>query len=590
MLTLITIDAEHSRDLDDAIWCDQMPDGTFKITVAISSVAGEIQLGSETDLTAKDRVASRYFSQGTQHMLPVRLAEDLLSLTPSRPKKAQVIEMRLNSAGSPTALPALSRQKVTNRQRVSFTEVPAILADVGHPLHKELTLCARVAHLLLERRRKAGALALYDLNEGWTTTEEGFLVQLDRKMANVGYIVIQEFMVLANAEVARLCAEKEIPVLFRNHTAKAHAPDRAVILEQLMGVLGSPGADARVAAEREHVHMILNRANYSPALLGHFGLNLPAYLHITSPIRRYADLVNQRQLRAYLKGEPFPYTRKDLEELGTHINVTLREREERRIEQFKGWAEDRAEAQTDRLNPVVLADLKPADFERVLKTAIRSGEFKPPVVEAFRLRAEAGKLQPLDLFCALNAPSAWRDIKIAAVDCMQRTPQHGPSVIGIANSILGWPAPVTNSDAQGPDHARSFTVSMVIPSVGVAGTATATTLKMATQRAAILLLAQWGNVPPPAWPEIASPPSSPIKAPPVPTGTENPVSQLQELCQKDKNPLPEYNFDRKGGPDHAPLFICTCQALGVAVTSAPFTDKKAAKKQAADLALQALHQ
>jgi ribonuclease R len=71
---------------------------------------------------------------------------------------------------------------------------------------------------------------------------------------------------------------------------------------------------------RERTHLLLGRANYGDSLLGHYGLNLAAYLHFTSPIRRYADLITHRQVRAHLDGKELPYTKKNIERLALHIN------------------------------------------------------------------------------------------------------------------------------------------------------------------------------------------------------------------------------------------------------------------------------
>ena len=113
------------------------------------------------------------------------------------------------------------------------------------------------------------------------------------------HLLIQEFMILANRAVAQWLADQDIPALYRNHTARAISPDRETMNQTLM-TLGSG------AAIRKRLTSWLNRAEYGPALVGHFALNLPAYCHFTSPIRRLADLINHRIVKALLKQQDSP--------------------------------------------------------------------------------------------------------------------------------------------------------------------------------------------------------------------------------------------------------------------------------------------
>lgn len=191
-----------------------------------------------------------------------------------------------------------------------------------------------IAQQLLDQRRLAGALAIYDIMEGWAVSEEGFMFKLRPEERHLANVIIQEFMILANQTVATFCAENDIPSLYRNHTARACAPDSAIeLLDDVRNAMDNPEHfDVRTLQRR--MTLLVNRAHYAPVLRGHFGLNLAAYCHFTSPIRRFADLVVHRQLKAFLTDKKMPYSKEQLLEIGEYITeVCYRERKRQRREE-----------------------------------------------------------------------------------------------------------------------------------------------------------------------------------------------------------------------------------------------------------------
>jgi len=526
-------------------------------------------------------------------MIPRVLADGEVSLLPGKARQVVAIQMLLDGNYDLVRDPTVSLGTMTSRAKIAYDAVPGLLLGAS-PHTLALKLLTKVARGLLDKRRLAGALAFYDLNEGWTTTEEGHILKLERAQANVGYILIQEMMILANRCFAQYAGTHSIPVLFRNHTAKTVAPDRGELLRQLEAVKLDP---SQIGALRQRVHMVMNKATYDPVILGHYGLSLPYYLHGSSPIRRYADLVTQRQIRAHVLGEPLPYT---LDEVGLeaqHIMTWIKEAEDKKSAQMTDQAEQRADRQADRMSPEQLASLKPKEFERVLKVTTRADEPHPEVAEAIRLKLAAGTMAVLDMFIVLRSHPVWLAEQQAVIDYLTKHTHFAMSLCSVGGSIAGWSVPEFTEKREGEDHAPRFRVTATLVNGGepvTSGEVVAPALKVAKSMAVVNLLAMLSGVPVPKWPKQGNPPEPPAKAvatlqpvPPLGDG-DNAVAVLQEYAQAGKQDLPEYTYTRAGGPDHMPLFTCTCTYQGVPLTSLPDGNKKAAKKEAAGLVLAAL--
>lgn len=589
----ITIDSVYSKDLDDAIQLTKLDDG-WLLTVTIADVAKKVLPGSELDERAKTMVVTRYYSQGTSPMItgPV---EAELSLTPERPKKTMSIDIEFNTDFS-VRKTEVYRSRFRSAQRLAYQDVPKILAEPEHSQHEHIKQLQDLALALLGRRRKSGAMVLYDLNHGWVTTEEGYLRKIEVDEANIGFIIVQETMIAANAAIAAFCVENDIPVPFRNHQARAAAPDRDVLLQELNAALISPMED--LSSFRHRTHMLLEKAKYSASLLGHYGLNLPAYLHFTSPIRRYADLLVHRQIRAFLKKEPLPYSKEQIEEMCVHINEVIAQEQKATAEFLKAKDEER----TKRLaaEPRRLDALSLRDFERVFKQAARSGEDLDEGLLAACERRLAGNRVPPACFGTLfsEAPKlpGWDRLRTAVLQFMAKAPADAISTLHMLRQAEVIPTIDWTSDSFGPDHSRRFkSIAKVGPIEG--NQVEAGSLKLAEQRAAVSLLAALAGIPTPTFPGL--PPRKPeaaaapvVRVDPVPSTTKDPVTALMEWSQAAKVSPPTFDFEMTG-PPHTPTVTCTCRVRNttrIATGSSKRDAKRAAAKACIDALLPAVTQ
>lgn len=610
----ITVDDESTRDIDDAFWIEREDDG-WRLTVSIADVAGGVPRGGPNDEEARSRIATDYFANGNRPMLPRHLSEGALSLWPQQKRAVLTVSMRL---GNDLSLQSteIAHRTLISEAKLSYDAIPIIKTASANPFHTLINNGLGVAMGLLQKRRDAGALVLYDLHKGWVSTEEGAIRRLERRTDTVGYILIQELMILTNRAVAEWAIRRDVPVLFRNHTAHSASPDRFDLIREIEeGMRGEP---KDIELLRQRTNMLLDRARYEPAVRGHYGLNLGAYVHFTSPIRRFADLVTERQIRAAISGEALPYTRAELEEIARHINDTLERTRASKSEQMKKRDEKRALQSVAR---GVLARVTPVEFERATKMEVRSGEAPSEgFQDGYLERLAAGKVTVVAMVILLAQPELgdeWKPLRQATADFLGQKPEDAVSVLSAAMNIAGWANVVYHVIQDGPPHLRRFYVSADLACgdcvVGDdnprhiqaahtdptrVGHACAMNLKLAKQLAAVSLLANRLGLRTPKEVEqpariatLPAPAEDTPAAPPPPTkddlgAVDNAVSALFENAQTRKIAPPKFAF-KMTGPKHLPLIDCRCTFDGIE-RSATGSSKQTAKKLAAESVLLAL--
>jgi ribonuclease R len=414
----ITIDGPESRDLDDAIWIEPTPTGAI-LSVHIADVSELVEMGSILDKVAIARTTTQYFKSGNAPMLPRPLSEDKLSLLEYQDRPTLTVQVTLNHKAE-IEQTKIFESWLRSRRRFSYREAEAAQKDLHSPFSTLLQTAYRWAELLYRDRLNTGAIGATLTAQGDWLTEEGSLIQGQRHNS---HLLIQEFMILANRAVAQWLADRDIPALYRNHTARAIAPDRETMYQTMLS-LGS------AQAIRQRLQSWLNRAEYGPTLIGHFALNLPAYCHFTSPIRRLADLINHRIIKAQLKHQENPYTKVELEQLGQHIAQVTREQEEETSEYFK--IEHQKVYQTQIQSSAELEHLSEKEFSRILKYTIENQELEAIALE-LQSRLKARKLQLQDIYLLLFQSSN-EGFQQQAYDYLKDNVQDAASIISMATA------------------------------------------------------------------------------------------------------------------------------------------------------------
>ncbi len=323
---IVTIDGESARDFDDAISLERLAGGAFRLGVHIAGVARYVGEGSALDLEAYRRGTSVYFPERAVPMLPEGLSNGLCSLRPGVLRLTLSAFLDIGRDGKVRAR-RFAESVIASSRRLTYDEVRRVLEeprpgdarDYG-PVLALLRDAAGLMEILRQARIARGSID-FDLPEGDVILDtDGTTVGIRPEERNVAHRIIEEFMIAANEAVALELETHDSPALFRIHDPPTR--ERLEELREVLRPLGialrgdlenlHPGALQEVLARVEGrpeeafvsalVLRTVQRAVYSPEPRGHYALATRHYLHFTSPIRRYPDLVVHRRLEALLHG------------------------------------------------------------------------------------------------------------------------------------------------------------------------------------------------------------------------------------------------------------------------------------------------
>jgi len=437
---VITIDDDSSKDLDDALAASVDADGSIRLWVHIADVAEHVAEDSPIDRAAAVIPTSVYLPQGVRHMLPDELAANRLSLIPGVERDTLCAELRIDADGNVRGVD-IYEARIVSRQRLSYLTVASVLK--GHHgdlpedvLHLVRVLRTAATRLGLLRAARGGLDSMrVDQQSGGHDDAEGAAHQL-----------IERLMVATNEAVAAWLADRGMPALWRVHDpideTQVAELERVASGFGVVAALGSPVSPRALActvaqfpsgpagaAFWDALLGVLGRARYSVDPGGHFGLGSTGYLHFTSPLRRYPDLLVHRIVKGYLSG----YRRSEtmipfLAEMAAVANDVFRRA---------------AMAERDATLALGLAELAVGDEVQVTVSGpTRNGSLRVRLDEP----AVSGMLEA-DL-----SPGERSTVRVLAVD-----PVAGKLELGLLNGAARRPA---KQQRRGPrSRTRSFRIS-----------------------------------------------------------------------------------------------------------------------------------
>ena len=344
-LAAFTIDGEDAKDFDDAVSLRRDESGDWELGVHIADVSHYVRRGDAVDREALRRGTSVYLPGLTVPMLPEQLCNHLCSLCPDEDRLTLSILLRVREGEviGRTLTPAV----IHSRARLTYEQVNRLFAgqgsEVPEALRGDLSDMLALSKRLRRRREERGAIDFEMTEPQFTLDADGNPVDVRARVRGEAERMIEDFMLLANEQVAQMARENELPFLYRVH--EEPDPDRLHALEVFLANLGRPvylGGKVPPAALRRlleetkdlpesgvirHVMLrSLKKACYSDTPDGHYGLAAQDYCHFTSPIRRYPDLTAHRMLKRMLSGDAgLAAQKKRMHELALQCSQTEQE-------------------------------------------------------------------------------------------------------------------------------------------------------------------------------------------------------------------------------------------------------------------------
>ena len=372
-----TIDPDDAKDFDDAISVEALEGGKTRVGVHIADVSAYVKPGTPLDVEAQERANSTYLVGTVIPMLPHALSNGLCSLVEAQDRLTKTCFITFSDQADIVAVDFAntvirSNKRLTYKQAFAFMtedDLDTVRQTPLPPKHqtgstgrsldevsdKEMILLQThirkswdIAAKLRQRRFKKGSLDLDMTSVKIYVDEEGYSDRIEKEINDESHQLIEEFMLSANEQVARVTKRANFPSIYRVHDEPED--EKLQELRETMlsfgvqcGNLGKPREMSMLLKKlkdhpqgytlKVHVLRSLKQAQYRASADGHYGLSKPDYTHFTSPIRRYSDLIVHRILDGYMHktgvdsapAEPdIRYAQGKLESLGDHLSVSER--------------------------------------------------------------------------------------------------------------------------------------------------------------------------------------------------------------------------------------------------------------------------
>jgi ribonuclease R len=366
---IVTIDPDDARDFDDAVNVEKIDNnGGWQLGVHIADVSAYVIPDSALDREARQRGNSVYLPDRVIPMLPERLSNGVCSLNPGVDRLTHSVFIAFDKSGRAKNA-RFARSVIRSAKRLTYKEAYAILqAKPNGELSRRLHTAWELASLLRRKRFEHGSLDLDFPEVKVHVDANGKPIRLERVENDESHQLVEEFMLAANEAVARELRHRSIPTIYRVHEdpdPEKLAEYREFILsfgykvgdlshrKEVQRFLASIRGKPEEQALKIGLLKSLKRARYAAQPLGHYGLAKANYLHFTSPIRRYADLVVHRTLAERNLPRRSKIDIGQIESLANHISETERNAAEAEIESVRLKKLQFFEQQLEERNPQV---------------------------------------------------------------------------------------------------------------------------------------------------------------------------------------------------------------------------------------------
>ncbi len=347
-LAVITIDGDDAKDFDDAVFAEKYKRDKWKIIVSIADVSHYVKENSNLDSHARERGNSIYFPNFVIPMLPEKLSNDLCSLKENKLRLTLSVEIILDTEGNKLSH-KFFKSIIKSKKRFTYNDVNNLIQTNfknNKSINKNVLENIKNLHQVFKKLKKKssirGALALKISDTKVLFDKKGNPFEVKKSKQLESHQIIEELMILANE-----CAAEELQKYSSNNPYRIHERPKPEKILSLINCIGSPydkllknnnvtgnlfnkiieqsSKSKDFIKINELILRAQSQARYHNENKGHFGLSLKNYVHFTSPIRRYSDLIVHRNLTNILsKNEINPVYKQNLSEICKHISNTER--------------------------------------------------------------------------------------------------------------------------------------------------------------------------------------------------------------------------------------------------------------------------
>ncbi|MEL6502232.1 MAG: ribonuclease R family protein, partial [Cyanobacteria bacterium J06623_1] len=319
-LKVCTIDDESTTEIDDGLSVEYLEAGTAKIWIHIADPTRIVNPGDELDLEARRRSTSLYLPTGMVSMFPPELATGPMSLVQGQVCSALSFGVILDETGGIQEY-EIHPSLIKPTYRLTYDDVDEML-QIGVQNEPEIADLAKSSYLRRSWRKSQGAIQI-KMPESVIKVKDNEEVTIELIDSSPSRQLVAEMMILAGQIGGKFGIENNLPLPYRGQPQPELPPE-----EELLQL---PAGPTRFCAIRS----CMPRSEMSMSPIRHASLGLESYVQVTSPIRRYTDLLSHFQIKAYLRGEELPFSREELQEIvysvsSSSYEATLVERQTKR--------------------------------------------------------------------------------------------------------------------------------------------------------------------------------------------------------------------------------------------------------------------
>ena len=315
-----SIDDESTKEVDDALDIEQDGD-LWKVTIAVADPECVVHRNDTLDREAMRRGTTVYLPTQTILMMPSRISCDIASLSAHQPRSSIVIQAWIDDSGN-VVKNSIGRETITVQHRLDYIGCDAMIgSDDNDDTTQKLKQLHNIAQQLRDKRIADGALML-QRPEYRIKVHSGHINVEMVEFNSASHKLVAEMMILGNHLAAKYAQQNQVPIIYRIQ----EPPEQPIDADMMSSPLAF-----------QKIRKLIKASSLSLQPGGHSGLGLSAYTQLTSPLRRFADLVMQRQLVAHVVGDELPYDQDELFKVLATVERTAKDARKLENESKKRW-------------------------------------------------------------------------------------------------------------------------------------------------------------------------------------------------------------------------------------------------------------